>query len=341
MTFAAAPVTLDPPRAELAAASLSYGVLLAGGVDAAGAARSDLVIYDTYDHQLQRGIDLPAPRTRLTAVAGATGFAYLFGGADAAGTATASFWRFDTTVAPSGLYLDLSTMSSPALARAGADGVAIGGEQFVVTGTPPVLIDGVGARVVSLSVPPSLGGVAATTVVSSAGRLAVFVGDGAGDTGAGLFTGVGWSPLTTVPPDAVRTGHGVVTLADGTVVAIGGAVAGTLVDSAIRVDPSAGTVVSTAGALTTPRKDAAIAATGAYLVVAGGTDATGAVRADAEILDTTTLHDVATVPLGVARTGAIAATLPNGQILLVGGRDAGGAPLAAIELFTPPAPAGS
>ncbi|NVB83058.1 MAG: hypothetical protein HOV81_32065, partial [Kofleriaceae bacterium] len=42
-----------------------------------------------------------------------------------------------------------------------------------------------------------------------------------------------------------------------------------------------------------------------------------------------------TVPLVVPRTAARAIALPNDQILLVGGTDANGAPIATIELFTP------
>src|SRR5262249_1738526 len=84
-TMAAAPVALDPPRKDLALAHLSYGALAAGGADASSAPRADLVIYDAYDHQLQKGVDMPAPRAAPTAVAGVTGFAYLFGGRDASG----------------------------------------------------------------------------------------------------------------------------------------------------------------------------------------------------------------------------------------------------------------
>jgi hypothetical protein len=39
----------------------------------------------------------------------------------------------------------------------------------------------------------------------------------------------------------------------------------------------------------------------------------------------------------VPRTGASATALPNGQILIAGGTDAGGAPIATLELFTPDA----
>ena len=92
------------------------------------------------------------------------------------------------------------------------------------------------------------------------------------------------------------------------------------------------------GVLATPRTDAAVAAAGSLLIVAGGTDDTGAVVPDAEIIDLTTAQRTAVVPLVVPRTGAVARSLPNGQVLVIGGRDATGAPVGTLELFTPPAP---
>jgi hypothetical protein len=48
------------------------------------------------------------------------------------------------------------------------------------------------------------------------------------------------------------------------------------------------------------------------------------------------LAPIATLPLAVARTGATALALPNDQVLVVGGVDASGGPIATLELFTPP-----
>ena len=55
-----------------------------------------------------------------------------------------------------------------------------------------------------------------------------------------------------------------------------------------------------------------------------------------DIYDAMTLTRVATAPLIVPRTDADAIALPNGQILIVGGRDASGQPIDTLELFTPP-----
>jgi hypothetical protein len=59
------------------------------------------------------------------------------------------------------------------------------------------------------------------------------------------------------------------------------------------------------------------------------------VVATADIYDAMTLARVATAPLVVPRTDAEAVALPNGQILIAGGRDANGLPIGTLELFTP------
>ncbi len=81
----------------------------------------------------------------------------------------------------------------------------------------------------------------------------------------------------------------------------------------------------------------ALAATASYILIAGGTRPRGGgVATTAEIYDATTFAPrSATAPLVVPRTGATAMALPNGQVLVVGGDDATGAPIATIELFTP------
>jgi hypothetical protein len=81
----------------------------------------------------------------------------------------------------------------------------------------------------------------------------------------------------------------------------------------------------------------AVAATSRHLVIAGGTDG-GAVTGSVEVDDATTLAPVAMLTLAVPRTGATAIALPNDQVLIIGGADATGAPIATLELFTPDAP---
>ena len=337
VSLAAAPIALEPARTEIGAGALGYGVLLAGGRGAGGAPLRDLVIYNAYDHQLQVGRDLPAARTGMAVGIGATGWAYLFGGADDRGAPSGTFWRFDTTVAPAGAYLVLDP--HPDLARIGAAAAPVGQERFLVTGAPPILIDGVTVSLGAVEAPgpPRLAGTATAVQTSDGAIYTVFAGDGNGASGVIRHGADGFAEVTA-PAEALRTGHGAAPTPDGHVVVIGGATADGLVASAVRVDPAAKTAEAIPDVLATPRRDAAVAANGQVLLVAGGTDAAGALVTDAELIDVASLARLGTRPLIVPRTGAVAEALPNGQILVVGGRDADGAPVGVVELFTPDLP---
>ncbi|MCE9579016.1 MAG: hypothetical protein K8W52_38180, partial [Deltaproteobacteria bacterium] len=314
-SFAAAPVALTAPRAEVATASLAYGELIAGGVDSSGAASADVVIYNAYTHDFQVGVPLPAARAGASAFGGTSGAVYLFGGDDPAGAPTSTFWRYDTTVAPAGAVTALAT--SDALARTGAATAAIGSDRALVTGAPPALLDGLGGAASALPAPApaAIGGAIAPLSISN--QLAViFTGAAAGSTGVTLYTTTGFSELAA-PDDARRTGHGLAVTGLATAVLVGGGVAGSpLTPDLLVVNAEARAVSSVPGVLLTPRRDAAIALTGDLIVVAGGTDESGNVLGDAELIDVTTLSRSAVIPLTAPRTGAIARVLPSGQVLL-------------------------
>jgi hypothetical protein len=334
-TLAAAPVALDPPRSELGTGLLQFGTLLAGGRDAAGAPVADLDIYNAYTHELVAGEDLPATRRGVAVGTSSTGYAYLLGGTDAAGAVTGTVWRFDTQAEPAGDYLELD--DEPTIARTGAVIAPLGAEEFVVTGDPVVLLSGF-TGVAALEMPAQLPPAAVSVQDSSlpgAPIYTVFIGVGAGSTGivrmvAEVFTD------ESGPPDALRTGHGMVPTPDEEVVAIGGRTAADgLVRSAVLYSPGNRTGSSIPDVLVTAREDAAIATNGEVLVVAGGRDAAGMVLGDAELIALATLTPIATVPMVVPRAGAVARPLPNGQVAIYGGVDAAGMPVGTIELFTP------
>jgi hypothetical protein len=341
VSVGAARVTLDPPRSAIGVASLPYGIVVAGGRNAAGAAVDNVAIYSVYAHRFLPGEALPSPRAELAVSAGASGWVYMFGGADAAGGPSGSLWRFDTNAPPAGDFLEAP--GTPTLARAGAAIAPVGRERFLITGAPPALLDGATLSVQGLPTPDLLGGTA-TTVVDpvSAAIAVVFGGTGAGATGVVVFADDGFREVAA-PAEALRTGHGAAVLGAGLVGLIGGR-DGTdaVLGSIVRVDLSAGadaTAVSVvADALATPRSGAATAVSGGLLVVAGGTGADGAVLADVELLDAATLARRGVLPLVVGRTGATAQLLANGQVLITGGLDSAGAPIATVELFTPELP---
>jgi hypothetical protein len=342
VSMGAARATLDPPRSAIGAAALPYGVVYAGGRSGAGTAVDSVAIYSVYAHAFLPGERLPAPRADLAIGMGGGGWAYLFGGVDTTGAATGSLWRFDTNAAPDGEYLQ--AQGAPTLARSGAAVARLAGERFLVTGTPPALLDGATLTIQGLPTPDVLGGSATTTIDPADETIAVvFAGVGAGATGVVLFADDAFAEIAA-PAEVLRTGHGAVALAGGVVALVGGRDASDAVlASIVRIDLTAGAAVTTvstvADALATPRSGAAVAVTGDLLAVVGGTGADGTVLADVELLDRTTLARRAVLPLAVGRTGASAQTLANGQVLIVGGLDSTGAPIATVELFTPELPA--
>src|SRR6185369_2398123 len=97
------------------------------------------------------------------------------------------------------------------------------------------------------------------------------------------------------PAGAARTGHGAAVGADGVVTLVGGTIDDVLATTAVHLDVAARRYTELPAALATPRMDAAVAQVGNHILVAGGTDAAGAVLADAEVLDAATLARVATI----------------------------------------------
>lgn len=310
-SIAAAPSALDPPRADLGVGVLSYGAILVGGTLADGAASNSVSIYNAYDHSLVAGMALPAPRSAPVVGVGAHGIVYIFGGGGAS-----NLWRFDTTVAPAGAYNDFG--DKPGFARTGEIAVPLGNDQFVLTGEPAAELFGltgvINARTDVTSLPRN-----ATSLIASDGAItAVFVGP------SGVQK-LRMNALTSLPiANAARPDAAVVTLPSSRV--------GVFCGDVVRIDPAAGTgeLIATAE----PRTGCAAAATSKHVVVAGGKTAAGIV-ATADIYDATSLALIATQPLVVPRSNATAIALPNGQVLIAGGRDANDAPIATLELFTP------
>ncbi|HEU5055452.1 MAG TPA: hypothetical protein VFU21_02960, partial [Kofleriaceae bacterium] len=236
------------------------------------------------------------------------------------------------TRSPAGLYVPLVTDDD--LARAGADGAYAGNETFFVAGDPPVVIDAARASAIGDAV-PTAGGAAATIASITVAQPVLVVGAGVGTTGAALYQG-GVVAAIEGPPELQRTGHALVPLPDGSLLALGGAdPEGNLLGSGVLYDPVAAAFTVVDDLVSEPRQGAAIAVTSDVVIVAGGTDASGAPRADAEILDARQLDRIATIPLAGERVGGLALPLGNRQVLLAAGTNGAGEPIARLELFTP------
>jgi hypothetical protein len=317
----AAPVGLPEARSELGVGSLGYGAIFAGGADATGAPSDEVDVYNAYDQSLVEGMAMPSPRAGLALGVGAGSAVYLFGGRDGSGQPTATFWRFDTTIAPDGSYADFGDKTG--FARVDQLAVPIGNEHFLITGSPAAELSGLDGSVVAPFGAAALPA-AGTSVAGSDGILTALF---AGPSGVVRFrNGTFDMPAA---PDAARAG--------ATVVALPGAKLGVVCGGAdaVRIDAATAAVETFPGVPATPRTGCAAAATSRDLVIAGGTLASGGVTDSVEVFDATSLAPIATAQLGVARTGATAIALPNGQVLIAGGIDGSGAPIATLELFTP------
>jgi len=319
-TVAAAPLELPMARDRVGVAPLSYGAVLAGGLDGAGAPSNAIAIYNAYDHTLTSGVALPGPRAGLAIATGTSHYVYLFGGSDPTGVPAANLWRFDTAVAPAGAVLDLG--DKPGFERADQTALSIGNEQFLVTGTPAVQVAGTDGSLVVRSEIATLPTSAAAVTGTDGVAAAIF----AGADGVTRFRNNTFDML----PISARADARVVMLPGGKVGVVCGAGDG------LRIDAATGTTDAFPTIPSEPRTGCAVAATTRHLVIAGGTvTATGAVATTAEIYDAATLALIATVPLVVPRTGGTAVALPNDQILILSGHDAAGAPSGTLELFTP------
>jgi hypothetical protein len=321
MSIALAPTGLGSPRKEVSASRMTYGAVLAGGADPADAPSSAIAIYNSYDHSFVGGMPMPAARRGVTLASNTSTNVFVYGGTGPEGPA-GTLWLFDTSVAPNGAYQVLD--DQPGSARSGAIAVPIGTEHYLITGTPPLELE-LGTLSVRVDV-PALPPAGASLVSTDGVPTALFVGSaGIIRYRDGVFETISVEP---------RVGASVIALADNRFVVLGGGPTGDMLTrDGLAIDAISGVVTTIPNLLATARRDAAAAITDRHLVISGGVAMDGTPRADAEVLDATTLAPLATLPAR-ERTAGFAIAFPNDQILIGGGVAAS----SELELFTPPPP---
>jgi len=305
-TIGAAPVSLSPARSALGTGQLTYGAVIAGGTDAAGSDSDAIAIYNAFDHSLTGGLAMPAARSGVGVGVGADNQVYLFGGSSA-GAPTGTTWRFDTNASPNGAYADFGDKAG--FARALPTLVPLGNDHFLITGAPAAELNGLGGTVTAHSEIAALPAAGASLTGTDGVVTALF----AGDTGIVRYRNAAFDTLDTTP----RTGAAVVALPTGKFAVVCG-------PSPALVDPATGTL--TPLTITAPAGCGA-AVTHRHLVIAA--DAT------AQVFDATTLAPIAQPALVAPRAAPDLIALPNGQVLIAGGTDPTGKPIATLELFTP------
>lgn len=315
LTIGASPSLLPAERTGVAAAALTFGFVVAGGADAAGAPTDSVFIYNSYDHSLGAGVTMPAPRSLQTLAVTVNNGVYMLGGVGTDGAPTGTLWRFESSVAPSGTFIVLAEQA--ALARSATSAVQLGVDRFIVTGSPPVDLQ---ANVATARTDVATLSTNGASVVVGGTPIALFAGDPIQrlrDTAFDTIAATAEVTATAAP------------LADGRIVFAGPGTPATR--DLLVIDADTGAVTRMPTALSTIRQHAAVAASAQFLVVAGGTDLAGIPVASADIFDATTLAPITTIPCA-ARSAATALALPNDQIAIVGGTPA----TDLIELFTPP-----
>jgi hypothetical protein len=311
-----APEALESARSELGMGLLPYGPIFIGGRSASGASNA-VELYNAFDHSLRSGLPLPAPRIAPAVGVGELGV-HIFGGLDPAGVPTATLLRFDPTVAPAGLHYLIG--DKPGFERAGQALVPLGSETYLVTGELPAELSTLAGSIALRSDLASLPAVAANVTGNDGVAAVIFAGESS-------ILRYRNGQLETLAAPA-RAGAAAVALPGGKVAVVCGST------DALRIDATSGAAETVTAIPSVEKTGCAVAATGRHLLIAGGTTASG-VDATVEVFDAATLAPLITTMLAVPRTAAIAVALPNDQILIAGGVDAAGAPVATLELFTP------
>jgi hypothetical protein len=324
----ASTVVLDPAVDEVGVGQLSYGVVLAGGRDASGAPSDVVTIYDAYSQAAVQGTALPAARAGLAIGVEAGTYVFMFGGTDANGSAQANDWYLDTSASTAGVFSDFG--AKPGFERTGQAMVQVDADDFMLTGAPAAELSDLTGLPTARTDVSSLPAAGAVTTGSDGNFEAIFI-DGSAVT---RYRDANDTFDTLTAPGVARDGASVVALPTELVGVFCG---GTISDDAATIDPVSGAVVDVPGVPSVARTSGcAVAATDQILVIAGGMLADGSgVATTVEIFDAVTLAPIATAPLVVPRTNATAIPLGNGQVVIAGGDDATGAPIATIELVTP------
>jgi len=268
-------------------------------------------------------------------------------------TAPAAFVWLDGSK-PSPLVFGSSGQSAPGSAHSPGATSSVSGAvtpaptqtALPVTPVPTAKItygDGTWARLPAM--PKSLWG--AGSAVLGDGRVLVIGGLSGPSSTSALATVEVFDPKSSswaaaAPMLQARAYPATATLADGSVLVVGGSRGGVPLDGAERYFPESGTWVS-AGALSAPRTEAkaTVLRDGRVLVTGGGSDGSTNFRSTnaAEIFDPATGTWTSTAPMSSARAFHSATLLSDGEVLVTGGANtyhgSKGTVVATAEIYDP------
>ncbi len=351
-----APAAAALPKAVAETASTyipGLGILYAGGRDSTGAALPDTAVYDVFTHAIIVTAPMEKPRAGAIAASAGNVQAVVYGGANSTGFGVATsvdgtLELFDPTVGV-GVWAALPVDTFPA--RAYPTKVILSTGAILVTGG--VDANGVAlssAGLINIDGAIKLGTVSSPMAAARVGQAGAAAKFPDGD-GALLFGGLPAGVTTPVAERAVgqsfaqydvgaqdnRVNATATTMPNGDILVLGGKTAAGAQASGLVITPTtpSATVTVLPNALSVAREGHTASLTGNDLVVCGGADATGALQGSCDILDAMTYGRKSTVPLATARRDATSETMETGVVVIAGGLDSNGAPLASIEIYTP------
>jgi hypothetical protein len=344
--FGEAPGALAAGRTDVGLATFAgLGALIVGGSDASGTPVADTSVYNEYLHQVAAAANVGVARAGLTLVEASDSVVFAFGGRTISGISSL-MEEFDPYQGYTGVWVGYSDEGVASLARGHAPGAVLTDGILCAGGTDAddaplatavLLVTGDSPAATALAAPlaAARAGHTVTSMVSGGAGL-VYGGTTATDAPVAELYSTSSKGFTSLTLDTtlMRTAHSATLLEDGRVAIVGGVDA----DGAARADVifvgADGTATLQEGVLQTPRSGHTATLIGATLLIAGGSDDTGAL-ADAELVEVGGFTVTGTTPLKGARTGHAAVLLASGTVLLAGGVDGDGAPLARLELYTP------
>ncbi|MBI5479632.1 MAG: hypothetical protein HY906_12285 [Deltaproteobacteria bacterium] len=341
-----APGALAAGRTDVGLATMAgLGALIVGGADASGAPVAVTTVYNEYLHQVAQAADIGAARAGVTVFEASDSVVVAFGGRTAGGVSSL-MEVFDPWQGYTGVWVAYSAEGVASLARAFApaavltDGVLCAGGTdgadaplasavTMVAGDAPLataLTSPLAAARAGHTVTPQLDG----------GAALIYGGAVATDAPVAERYSPGTQTFTPLDLDAalMRSRHSATLLGDGRVAIIGGVDAAGAARADVIVVAADGTAALYEAVLQTPRARHTATLVGGAILVAGGADDAGTL-ADAEVVETTTFTVAGTAPLRGARAGHAPVLLASGTVLIAGGVDGDGAPLARLELYTP------
>jgi hypothetical protein len=320
-------------------------VFVIGGVDGTGNPTDSTFVINAAG--ITAGPRLASPRVGHSATVLASGQVFVAGGrSDAKGTnvldSTEIYDPLARTFAPGPkLTAKRTDHVAVSIGPAGAERILIAsGATNAGAGLVPLasaeLLD-----TVSMTSAP----IAAKMNQARAGALAAKLDNGtvlivSGETGQGPAGAEVFDPtaqtFALVTASIVRSGAALA--ATGPEASIVGGQSSTGVEGSTDVYTMASRTIATGPRIATARRDAVALRTPSGVVITGGRDAAAKTVASVEVLAGTSLSAStlrAAQPLVTARWGHSANVLSNGLVLVVGGFDASGVPVASIEIVDP------